>query len=132
MIERGEDFGFSLESGQPIGIAGHRGGQHLDRHRPFQIAVGRAIHLTHAADTDLRSDLVDADSSAGNEAQAVGSIAFMVAWTRSLLGDGLVASDFIDLTFAEPPPPPIANATLLVTQRRSRVLVRCLAPERPA
>ena len=32
MVERREDFGFALKAREAIRIAGHRGGQHLDRH----------------------------------------------------------------------------------------------------
>ena len=35
MVEGREDFRFALKARQAIGIAGDRGGQHLDRHRPF-------------------------------------------------------------------------------------------------
>ena len=52
MIQRREHFGFALEPRQPIRVAGHRGRQHLDRDRPLQVAVGRAIHLAHAARAD--------------------------------------------------------------------------------
>jgi hypothetical protein len=45
MVEGREDFGFALKASEAIRIAGHRGGQHLDRHRPLQIRVGHAIDL---------------------------------------------------------------------------------------
>ena len=66
MVEGREHFGFALKARQAIRIAGHRGGQHLDRHRPLQIAVGRAIDLAHAAGADLRGDFVDAEAGAGS------------------------------------------------------------------
>ncbi len=72
MVEGREHFGFALKARQAIRIAGHRGGQHLDRHRPLQIAVGRAIDLAHAAGADLRGDFVDAEAGAGSEGQTVG------------------------------------------------------------
>ena len=67
MIERGEDFGFALKAREPIRIAGHHGGQNLDRDRSFQIAVGRPIHLAHAARTDGGSDFVGAEARARSE-----------------------------------------------------------------
>jgi len=36
-------------TGEPIRIASHGSGQHFASHRPFQIAVGRAIGFAHAA-----------------------------------------------------------------------------------
>jgi hypothetical protein len=69
MVERGEDFRFALKPREAIGIASHRGGQHHDRHRPLQTAVGHAIHLAHAAGADLRGDFVDAEASAESEGQ---------------------------------------------------------------
>src|SRR5947208_1408386 len=61
MVEGREDFGFALKASEAIRVAGLRGGQHLDRHRPLQIRVGRAIDLAHPANADLRGDGVDAD-----------------------------------------------------------------------
>jgi hypothetical protein len=37
----------------------------------FQVRVGDAIHLAHAAFADLRGDVVDAEASAGGEGQVV-------------------------------------------------------------
>ena len=74
MVEGREHFGFALEACEAIGIAGHRGGQHLDRHRTLQIAVGRAIDLAHSAGADLLSDCVDAEAGARSEGQTPGSI----------------------------------------------------------
>ena len=94
VIERREDFGFALESRQAIRVASKRRRQHFDRHGSFQVGVGGFVDFPHPADADERGDLVDAESSAGSEAQTVGSIAFMVARTWSLLGDGLMAINF--------------------------------------
>jgi hypothetical protein len=71
MVERGEDFRLALKASQAIRIAGHRGGQHLDRHRPLQIAVGRAIDLAHSAFADLGRDFVDAEPRAGKKGQSL-------------------------------------------------------------
>ena len=72
MVEGGEDFGFALKAPETIRIAGHRGGQHLDRHRPLQIAIGRAIDFAHSAGADLGDDFVDAETGAGGEGQTRG------------------------------------------------------------
>ena len=69
MIQRGEHFRFALKAREPIGVAASDGGQHLDRDLAFQLGVGRAIHLAHAAGADLRGDFVDAEASAGSEGQ---------------------------------------------------------------
>ena len=69
MIERGEHFGFALKSREPIGIASDGGGEHFDRHRPFQMAVGRAIHFAHAAGADGGDDFVRAETCAWGESQ---------------------------------------------------------------
>jgi len=72
MVERREHFGFPLEARQTIRIAGQRRGQHFDRHRPLQVAVGLAIHFAHPACADRRGDLVDAETGAGSEGQVAG------------------------------------------------------------
>ena len=69
MVEGREHLGFTLKARQAIRIASHRGGQHFERHRPLQGAVGRAIDLAHAAGADLRGDFVDAEARAGSEGQ---------------------------------------------------------------
>ena len=64
MIERGEHVRFALKARQPVRIADDRGGEHLDGDRPFQIAVGRAIHLAHPAGANLGGDLVRTETGA--------------------------------------------------------------------
>ena len=71
MIERREDFRFALESGEPIGIRGDRGRQHLDGDLALQVGVGRPIHLTHPADADLGGDFIGAEARAGSESQSL-------------------------------------------------------------
>ena len=51
-LSDGEDFGFALEAGEPLGIARKRVGQHLDRDVAIELRVGRPIHLAHAARAD--------------------------------------------------------------------------------
>ena len=64
VVERGEDFGFALEAGQPLGIRRHRRGQDLDRDRSLQVRVGRAIDLAHAAHAEQGDDVVRAEPRA--------------------------------------------------------------------
>ena len=96
MVEGREDFGFALKAREAIGIAGHRGGQHLDRDRPLQIRVGRAIDLAHAAGADLRGDFVDAEAGAGGKGQGCAGlyVGSAVARNRSC-SDAVVASDAV-------------------------------------
>ena len=69
MIQRGQDLGFALEAREAIRVAGDRRRQHLDGDRPFQVAVGGSIDLTHTPRTDLRGDFVGAEVRAGSEGQ---------------------------------------------------------------
>jgi hypothetical protein len=45
MIQSGEDFCFTLESGKPVRIGGDRRRQHLDRNLAFQVGIRRAKHF---------------------------------------------------------------------------------------
>ena len=73
LLERGQHFGFSLESREAIGVARNGGGQHLDRHRSLQVAVGRAVHLPHTALAKLGKDLVGTDACARDKRHAAES-----------------------------------------------------------
>jgi len=52
VVERGEGLGLALEAREPIGVARHVGGQHLERHLAPELRVDGAIHLAHAACPD--------------------------------------------------------------------------------
>ena len=67
VIQRGEQFCFTLESRQSIGIARERVGQYFDRDLALQPRIFRVIHLAHAARAQERDDLISAESSAGGE-----------------------------------------------------------------
>ena len=69
VVQRGEDFRFSLKARAPVSVNGQSRRQDLDGDLTFQLGVGRAIHLAHATFTDLGSDLVDAEAGAGSEGQ---------------------------------------------------------------
>ena len=71
MIQRGEDFGLTLESRQTIGITGKRGRKHLDCHVAFQFRVCRAIDLAHPADADLRGHFIRAETGAWSQGQTL-------------------------------------------------------------
>ena len=74
VVARRKHFGVTLKPREPLGIGGHRRGKHLDRNRPLQIAVGRAVDLAHATGANLRSDYIDADARARSESQTLGII----------------------------------------------------------
>ena len=67
MVQRGQHFGFALEAGQALGIAGDRGRQHLDGDLALEARVDRSIHLAHAAGTERGDDLVRTEPGAGCE-----------------------------------------------------------------
>jgi len=69
MVERREGLGFAPEARQPIGVAHHFGGQHLDGHRAVELRVRGPIHLAHAARAEWSCDLVGPEADSGGEAQ---------------------------------------------------------------
>jgi len=64
MIQGGQDFRLALEAGEPLRISGHRGGQHLDGDRPFQVGVNGSVDLTHPAHADLGDDFISTEARA--------------------------------------------------------------------
>ena len=82
MIQRREDFGLALKARQSVGISGKRGRQDLDGDLTFQLRVGRAIHLAHAAFANLGRDFVNAEARAGVKAKGEVSI-----WAERRNGD---------------------------------------------
>src|SRR4029079_5655479 len=93
MVEGGEDFCFALEPSQSVGIGRQRQRQDLDRDVTLQFRVGGAIDLPHPAFAALRGNVVDTEACAGSEGQTVGSIAVSVARTRSILCNGVAATE---------------------------------------
>ena len=67
MAQRGKHFGFALEASHPLGVSGHGVGKHLDGDLPLQVRVSSAIHLTHAAHSDLGGDFIRAEAGASSE-----------------------------------------------------------------
>ncbi len=93
MVERGEDFGFALESGEPFRVKGDVRRQHLDRHLALQLRVRRPIYLSHSAHADLGSDLIGAEPSAGSQGQVADYTGREASGRRSLLCNGLVFTE---------------------------------------
>ena len=58
MIQRREDFGFTLKAGQPFRVSRDRFGQDLERDVAIQLRVACAIHLAHPTGPERREDLI--------------------------------------------------------------------------
>jgi hypothetical protein len=56
VIQRRQRFRLALEPHQPIGIAGERFRQHLQRDVAIEFAVARPIHLAHSACPERAED----------------------------------------------------------------------------
>ena len=84
--QRGNRFGFPLESRAPVGISRERLGQDFDRDAAIEARIEGAVDLPHAALTDHGLDGVqdqagppqEASSTAGHVGAAVGNHARMV------------------------------------------------------
>ena len=64
MVQRGQDFGFTLEAGEPISIAGKRLRQDPERHLAVQLGIGGLPDLSHTPLADEGGDIVVAESGA--------------------------------------------------------------------
>ena len=64
MVQRGEHFGFALETRQPFGVVCESFRQDLDRDVALEVGVGRAVHLAHAAGANLAGDFIGAEPRA--------------------------------------------------------------------
>ena len=67
MVQRGQDFRFTLKAGEAIRIVGEGLRQDFERHVPIQFGISGPIHLAHAAFTDLGGDVVVGDARADFE-----------------------------------------------------------------
>ena len=65
MVQRGEGFGFPLESRQAIRVRGERLRQDLERDVSIELGVARAVHLAHAAGPEGAENLVRAKARPG-------------------------------------------------------------------
>ena len=72
VIERGERFGFALETREALGVRRERVRQDLDRDLAAERGVGGPPDLPHAAFADGRGDFIDAEATAGGQGQSVG------------------------------------------------------------
>ena len=62
VIQRSQQLGFALESGDAVRFRCECIGQDLDRHEPLQPGVPGSIHLAHSAGPDEANDFIGADS----------------------------------------------------------------------
>ena len=67
MVEGREHLRFAPESCQPIRIADDEIGEDLEGYIAIELAVARAVDLTHSAFAELRDDFIGADSGPGCE-----------------------------------------------------------------
>ena len=72
MVQGREHFRFALKPCKPIVVSGERGRQDLDGDLAFQLGVGRAKHLAHAAFAECRDHFIGPETGAGGEGQVAG------------------------------------------------------------
>ena len=61
VIQRREQFRFTLETRQALVVAGELFGKDFDRDVAIELRIAGAVHLPHAACADGRDDLIDAE-----------------------------------------------------------------------
>jgi hypothetical protein len=105
MVQGGEHFRFALKSCQSVRIRRHGRWENLDRDLTFQLGVGRAVDLAHAACSDLRGDFVDTETRTGSKSQIAWDYTCEATEARFILQK----RRSVDLTTAEPPPSRIAT-----------------------
>ena len=71
MVQRGEDFRFTLKAGDSLRVCGERLRQDLDGDIAIELRVARSVHLAHAAFADVRGDFVNAEACAGGEGHSL-------------------------------------------------------------
>ena len=71
MIQRGENFGFALEAGEPLDIRRQGLRQHLDRDGALQVRVRCAVDLAQPAHADPRGHFIRAETGAWSQGQTL-------------------------------------------------------------
>ena len=83
---------FRLEAPQAVRVAGHGGGQDLDRHVAPDARVSRAIHLAHPAGAQRAHDLVRAERGSRSKCHACSASCSTTDWQpRGLIGPMKIA-----------------------------------------
>src|SRR5262249_47805605 len=95
MVQGREHFGLATKAPKPFRVARERIWQHFDRDVALQLRIARAIHLAHAARTDLRGNFIRTEASAGGERhrEVAGIIGDLAIWPELLLENADVATD---------------------------------------
>src|SRR5450631_3063778 len=93
MIQRRNDPGFALEPLLRLGIVRKMGGKNLDRYRPVQASVARAINLAHAARPERRFNFIRTESGARGKSHSCAQLYDMAA-ARLLCGAGAPAREY--------------------------------------
>ena len=65
MIQRCEDFGFSLKPREPVGIVSERRRKDLDGDLTLESSIGGPVHLSHSTRAQRRNDVVGAKARSG-------------------------------------------------------------------
>src|SRR3990172_8056591 len=79
VLQSGDRFGFAAKAVQSFGVGMDPGENHLQRHRPLQLAVLGQVDHTHSATADLTNDLITGN---GGWAGAGGFVADEIAAER--------------------------------------------------
>lgn len=69
VVEGGEELRFTLEAGEPHGVAGEVRGQQLERDLAVEPGVARSENLAHPPRTEGGQDLVPAEAAPRAKAQ---------------------------------------------------------------
>jgi hypothetical protein len=62
MVQRGEEMGLALETGEPLGVPGHVGRKRLDGDLAAELRVGGPVDLPHPPGPEGSQDLVGTDA----------------------------------------------------------------------
>ena len=74
VIERGEDFGFLLETCEPIVIGQKSFREYFQGDIAFEFRVACSVDLSHSADADQRHDFIGSETRTGPETHGCAAI----------------------------------------------------------
>ena len=72
MVQRGQDFGLTVEAGEALRVGREGLGQNLERDVTFQTCVASTVDFTHATRAERRVDDERADAIPGVSAKSRG------------------------------------------------------------
>ena len=88
MVQRCEDFSFSLEPGEPLRVSGKRLGQDLERHLALELRISRLIDLPHASLADEGGHVVVSEAVTDGERHKLLELArFRADYTARMVRD---------------------------------------------